>query len=521
MNRVNIVMRVVQTKSRGLFTVLSLFLSSLVFAQSDNAYAEWIFGYASRPFDSSIICGRSVINFSRDSINSVYCTGKYDIFDLGFSNSVISDDSGKFLYFFDGFRLANKNQEVLDGGDSINYGKVWDAYIGGFYVTLGSFFIPDPGDTNKCYLIHQFMDYIKHPGRPSSLSCPKLYYTLIDRNYNNGLGKVLEKNQTIVEGDYIRSYLAVTRHANGRDWWILTEEVGTAIVVKMLLTPNGFMGPYYQKIGREGSTKIYTGSNSVFSKDGTKYLSYLSDNQIQVYDFDRCTGLLSNWINIVNEECLNNIWGSVEISTNNRFVYLSNFGKIWQYDLESADIVKSETVVAVWDSFFYNDFFTTDYFVLRTGPDNRIYVSTTSATPFMHFINNPNAKGLACNFVNRGVAFSEYIFGAPPVTPNFELGSLSGSGCDTIITGSLDHKKNNELVVFPNPANNEINFQFNNLIISKEMSIYNVTGELIFKDNNINAPSRSINTSGWNSGIYYYSITSNNHQKNIGKFVIR
>lgn len=513
-------MRFLLKKRYGLITVLSLFLSNLVFAQSDNAYAEWIFGYAQKPFDSSIICGKSVIQFSKDTIRSVYCTGKYDTFELGFSNSVISDDSGKFLYYFDGFRLANKNQEVLDGGDSINYGKVWDAYIGGFYVTLGSFFIPDPGDTNKCYLIHQYMDYIKHPGRTSSLSSPKIYYTLIDKSYNKGLGKVLKKNQTIVEGDFISSYLAVTRHANGRDWWIVTEEVGTAIMVKMLLTPSGFLGPYYQKIGKEGSKKIFTGSNSVFSKDGTKYITYLSDNQIQVYDFDRCTGRFSNWVNIVNEECLNNIWGSVEISSNNRYVYLSNFGKIWQYDLEATDIVKSETVVAVWDSFFYNNFFSTDYFVLRRGPDDRIYVSTTSSTPFMHFINKPNEKGQACDFVNRGVPFSEYIAGIPPVTPNFELGSLPRSGCDTIISGSQDHKLNNELLVYPNPSKEEIIFQFHNSSIPKEIYVYDLTGKLMYKSKNI-IGKKNINISSWNSGIYYYSINSNTHQKYNGKFVIR
>lgn len=62
------------------------------------------------------------------------------------------------------------------------------------------------------------------------------------------------------------------------------------------------------------------------------------------------------------------------------------------------------------------------------------------------------------------------------------------------------------LQIFPNPADHLLNFKTNYGDDIKNISIYNITGELIVKAENINKPSYSIEVSELGSGIYILEI---------------
>src|SRR5574337_806253 len=72
---------------------------------------------------------------------------------------------------------------------------------------------------------------------------------------NNGSGAVIQKN-ILVSDTMVGEKLVAIKHANGRDWWLITHYQDiffTAppnnLFIKYLITPNGISAPIYQSIG--------------------------------------------------------------------------------------------------------------------------------------------------------------------------------------------------------------------------------------------------------------------------------
>ncbi|MBL0032863.1 MAG: hypothetical protein IPP27_12075 [Bacteroidetes bacterium] len=90
----------------------------------------------------------------------------------------------------------------MENGDSI-VGRGW-------YNDL--IIIPNPASATQFYL------FVIDP-----TSFYGLYYSLIDMQENSGLGKVVLKNIQIhpYQG---WDGIAAVKHANGRDWWLITKD---------------------------------------------------------------------------------------------------------------------------------------------------------------------------------------------------------------------------------------------------------------------------------------------------------
>ncbi len=90
---------------------------------------------------------------------------------------------------------------------------------------------------------------------------------------------------------YMNEKLTATRHANGRDWWIITQaqDVDTTYR-KLLITPQGIQGPFLQKIGPGDHARRFFGQ-MVFSLDGSTLAAASANSTIDIFDFDRCTGM--------------------------------------------------------------------------------------------------------------------------------------------------------------------------------------------------------------------------------------
>ncbi|HRJ17024.1 MAG TPA: PKD domain-containing protein [Saprospiraceae bacterium] len=74
----------------------------------------------------------------------------------------------------------------------------------------------------------------------------------------------------------------------------------------------------------------------------------------------------------------------------------------------------------------------------QLAPDNKVYISGTSSSSYIHVIHNPNAAGAACEFEQGGLflgAESRNWAGIPN-HPYYGLGPWDGSPCDTL---GIDH----------------------------------------------------------------------------------
>jgi hypothetical protein len=69
---------------------------------------------------------------------------------------------------------------------------------------------------------------------------------------------------------------------------------------------------------------------------------------------------------------------------------------------------------------------------MQNGPDGRIYIIANNGENMYHVINNPNAKGKACEFLPHGLVTPTYNGITIPHFPNYRLYDLPDSPCDTL-----------------------------------------------------------------------------------------
>src|SRR5207247_1684286 len=149
------------------------------------------------------------------------------------------------------------------------------------------------------------------------------------------------------------------------------------------------------------------------------------------YDFDRCTGVLSNPINLPLPIIVANSWlgMGVAISPNNRFLYVSLTRHLYQFDLWAPDIFGSIDTVGIYDGF--QGSFASLFHTAKLGPDGKIYISCGNSDTVYHVINQPDLKGYSCEFRQHAIHLSRPSLGVPSF-PNYRTGALNRSPCDTL-----------------------------------------------------------------------------------------
>jgi hypothetical protein len=269
---------------------------------------------------------------------------------------------------------------------------------------------------------------------------------------DEGLGdSVISKNNLITKLKICDGITAV-KHGNGRDWWVIYRQWSNTqnnefYVVRV--DPSGVSTPIISNIGKVLSPSFCT---LKFNNKGNKLLRTHITGLLELYDFDRCTGTISNALTIRNDSLgfpyqdnLRFLWSA--FSPNDSVLYVGTAGNtsyLYQFDLFAPNIYSSQVVLD-----------TTSFCVdcggeIKLAPDGKIYythayhdgVNWNYPYPdtlynmyntYLGVINEPDKIGTACNFQ----PFSFYLGGyrtywGLPNNPDYELGPLVGSGCDTL-----------------------------------------------------------------------------------------
>lgn len=442
-----------------------------------------------------------------------YSIEKFDIFG-GPISAVANDDNGALLFYTNGCSIFNKQNEVMENGDEINLGssnyeQECYEYSGLFYIRSGNMTLPVPDDPNRQVLLHT---------RGISTSDTNVYdaifdrllFTEIDVQANNGLGKVIQKNQTIV-ADSLHDAIAAVRHGNGRDWWVVMPRGENRQFWKMLLTPEGFKEPVLQTlpppyppfnikgylnidvppflleiIPDEYGYESWAGQ-AIFSPDGTKYCRVIRSSGVEVFDFDRCSGEMTfrRYIPLppysaYPEEHI--VACGLAISPNSRYLYFNNNEGLYQFDLCEESIENGEyELIEEWDRFLDEGFFATNFFQMRNAPDGKIYINPANSTRYIHVIHEPNKAGKACNFEQRGVILPRWSDFVINYFPNFNLFDFKDSPCDTLGIDDPNPPQPTytfeEFRVFPNPANHEV-MLFVPQCEGIRIQIWNIAGQI-------------------------------------------
>ncbi len=312
--------------------------------------------------------------------------------------------------------IRGQNNQVIQNGDSI---------ITNFSQAKGSIFLPFPNDTSKYFLF--YTNHIYH----SYLNSKGFFYSIVDKSLNSGNGACIDRNH-LVFSDTLCEEITALRHGNGADWWILVHELNSKVFYKFLLTQNGLTGPFTQTIG----PYLNWIGQLTFSPNGDKLgLTDYINNRVALFNFNRCTGMLSNY-KLISTDI--NPYGC-SFSPNGKIFYASTFSKLFQFNLDSPNIAQSKLLI--WYDSLINTNFSVGQHLL--APDGKIYIVRTysifpnnvfdTSNTNLTVIQNPDVYGIGCNIQ----PYSFYLNGMKclsglPNMVNYNLGALIGSPCDTI-----------------------------------------------------------------------------------------
>ena len=387
-----------------------------------------------------------VPNFS--GMNIDFSSGSFNLsmvnrgMSINCTNGQISDSSGNILFYSNGIYVANMLDDTMMNGSGLNPGVFTTQRTDhGLTIPQANLVLPVPGEINKYYLFHETCD-----DYGLSYATFYLYYSIIDMSLDGGLGAVTQKNSVLLQDTLVDGRLTATKHANGRDWWLFAHKDFSSLMFKFLITPNGIQGPFVQDL------ITYRGHDfgqTVFSQDGSKFAYYETVNDLDIWDFDRCTGEFSNLIHITINDSMPT--GGCAFSPSGRFLYVSSTNYLYQFDTQASNVPASQTTVGIYDGTVSG--FQANFYLSQLAPDGKIYINCANGTKVMHVINSPDSLGSACDFCQHCIALPAYNAFTIPNSPNYFLGAESGTMCDSL-TNDVTHIRQQKQLpyLFPNPA---------------------------------------------------------------------
>ena len=439
----------------------------------------------------------------------------------------LADSSGVLVYsgtgqkpnVIDRTRTFNRYHLEIPNSDSIN-GEGW------YHEML---LIPHPGNDSIVYLFSIGVN-----------TWHGLFFTLINYKANNDSGVVVQKNIQLQNTPAFDGLTAV-RHGNGRDWWLMFKDFDPTF--PYTLNNNFFVylidssGVHFFQLQSSGSLNNDNLGQLIVNLDGSLFAIVTLGGLIELYNFDRCSGIISSSSNVEPFRSMNPYpyYFSAAFSPDDSKLYVVNIAylnqpgqndTLFQFDLTAPNISASKQVIAVLPSYERGAG------NLKLAPDNKIYLTSgdqTASTPYpdtlfttinsyLSVINQPDSLGLACDFQ----PFSFYLGGARtyyglPNNPDYDLGAWVGSPCDTL-TVSLS----------PNPSPEErgaimqawYNHEWNMIHVNasklKEkygvLRLFDVEGRVVY-ERKVEVISggyftTEIGMNGVASGVYIVSLTT-------------
>jgi Secretion system C-terminal sorting domain len=441
---------------------------------------HWLGGHGTVFVDTALSV---LMRFEDDGITFHKIKTKFAI-----ETGVIAMSNGNAVVTWDG--------EVMVGGKGFNQGATNDDFgtafgdtvINDLYNPYTYQVLPDPYDDSIYYLIHAFI----HEGvqQPWFIESDRMQISKIDMGKRGGRGEVVYKNRYFDE-EVMGAGFALIRHGNGRDWWVVLRKQDGLEYKAILLHRDSVVTRVRSKVEGLGTEWFddndwWNTSLNLFhaSLDGTMLVDTYGDENIKLLSFDRCNGevklLDTIYVGIIidpESQFPANFFSYIayQFSPSGRFFYGISPSNLAQWDLEAEDIEASKVIMGhPWsvtlnaDGQWHNGY--GGFTVFAPGPDGKLYNLRRGIHSVIEY---PDEKCPACGLC------AGWDQGPPPSClgvgaeynlysgwyPNYRLGALAGSACDTIRQDTVpppppipvpgDYGVN----IWPNPASGQVTIE--------------------------------------------------------------
>ncbi|HYV91851.1 MAG TPA: T9SS type A sorting domain-containing protein [Chitinophagales bacterium] len=400
---------------------LVLFLI-VVYASAQKQAAKWYFGnYAGIDFLSG-----SPVPFSGSAMAMLEGVAS------------IADTAGNTLFYTNGSQVWNRNNAQMPNGFGL---------LGDNNSAQAAIIVPDPGNANQYYIF-----------TTPTWGTGAMNYSLVDMTLQSGLGDVTDKNVFMFNNSTEK--VTAVRHSNGTDIWVVGHEWLSNNFYSFLITPAGVnLTPVITSVGSVHSGTLGFAGYMKASHHGHKiaYAITISLNLVELLDFDNATGIPSNPVTINN---VDEAYG-LEFSPDDSRLYatLENPQIIYQWDVNAgsaADIIASQTDVGPGIG-------SDAYAALQLAPDGKIYLANRFSS-YLGVINDPNALGVACNFVDNAVTLSSGTseYGLPNFFQSFfDTTAITSSAQSNFAAADTDICEKFCIDYFDSSTNNPVSWLWN------------------------------------------------------------
>jgi hypothetical protein len=418
--------------------LLWLYSMALGHAISQREGDSWVIGYTWRPNPNYSVLQ---LEFTSGNLEVKRMFNEYS--STGETCSTICDNFGNPLIWTNGMLIRGLGSQMIE--DTISYvpddwvnnkPSFWNwwysdnNYAFGFPVPNGAIILPDPGDPNQYYVIYCFAEW---DDRVGTFTVFKWLNAKIKHNPGDTFEVTYRDIPFGVENVEYQYPIKAVRHANGRDWWLYSFIRNTASYQLTLLDPTGLhdMGLIDPDIHIPNGAGLATVSpqGNYLAIGFDIWGNY--DQYVFLFNINRCNGTLafSDSFSIATQ-----LWPGFGFSPSEKYLYTCSERKyLWQFDMEAIDIGASRVLVGEYDGFVHATNWPTTFGPIMQTPDGRLYVvPTTASNEYLHIIDRPDEPGTACKLKQHAINLTVPQGRSAPNVPNYRLGPIDGSPCDTL-----------------------------------------------------------------------------------------
>lgn len=450
------------------------------------------------------------------------------------ASAQISDVNGDLLFYTNGCEIYNSAHQLMENGDEINPGFVYDLICtddrrGYVESHQSATILHRPGKSSQYFFLHKSREFDEDQVDGEFSDNRRTLLTVIDMKLGEGLGAVTIKNE-VFDTTRVEPTMYFNRHANGEDWWMVSPHRSSSVYSIFLIDSAGVHFQYTQEIGLEDNLRTRGGDQGLFNPLGDQFYRWNGKQGMQLFDFDRETGRLSNFrhipLSFADQTIGLNASGGMGVSPSGQYAYTSNVYDIFQYDLWAEDVAASRlTVGEVGNPDNLPQGLQPSAFSFQLGPDCKLYSFAITGDAH-HVIHNPDERGLACGWEQGGMQLPFPVFRDQIYYPNFRLGPLGdeGSPCAEPIVSTTDGPETDpsDFTVFPNPATGPVT-----LSLAAGAGAENLRWELMTARGRIvrtalirSGEDLTVRLNGLAAGMYFWRLSGRGRLVSSGKLVV-
>jgi hypothetical protein len=423
----------------------------------------------------------------------------------GLSNS-ISDKEGNLMFYSDGIQLADRNHNVVLSSEGFNTGEFVEQFGNGVQgASQGLITIPATNNDSLFYLFHTPIQRVgdDQTTLPTSLLMSQV------KTLSSGKVEMTQKGLSIIQDTLLNFTMQAHPHTNGEDWWIIVFEFNSDQYYKVLFKSNGTIEVEKQSLEIEIQRSRFQTS---FSPNG-QYFALTSWDALESYlwKFDNSNGNLTNPI-VLDPNPLDSldIPMGCAFSPSSRFLYVSSYHYLRQYDLCQDDLNENVTLVGEWDG-MYTWIYPFSFARMMLAPNGKIYASAFNSSVYMSTIHSPNEHGESCNFAQHDLVAQEGNIFESNTVPEFPHYRNNNDSLNCVVSNIKNLKPINEIEVelYPNPAAQFISLKSMTNFKNQIIKIFDSNGTLVHSEIWLNSILHSIEVTELKSGLYFLDIRKN------------